>query len=86
MKDDKEYNFNLFDLSDRLRTRGWQVPAYSLPANLEDVVVIRLMIRHGVSSDLGDLLVEDIKRSLEYFENHKISTSLNSKEGTGFHH
>ena len=86
MKDDKEYNFNLFDLSDRLRTRGWQVPAYSLPANLEDVVVIRLMIRHGVSRDLGDLLVEDIKRSLVYFENHKISTSLTEKEGSGFHH
>ncbi len=86
LKDDKKYNFNLFDLSDRLRTRGWQVPAYSLPANLEDVVVIRLMIRHGVSRDLGDLLVEDIKRSLEYFDNHKISTSLNKKEGTGFHH
>ena len=86
LKDDKEYNFNLFDLSDRLRTRGWQVPAYSLPANLEDVVVIRLMIRHGVSRDLGDLLVEDIKRSLEYFENHKITTSLNEKEGGGFHH
>jgi glutamate decarboxylase len=86
LKDDKEYNFNLFDLSDRLRTRGWQVPAYSLPANLEDVVVIRLMIRHGVSRDLGDLLVEDIKRALEYFENHKISTSLNAKEASGFHH
>jgi len=86
LKDDKEYNFNLFDLSDRLRTRGWQVPAYSLPANLEDVVVIRLMIRHGVSRDLGDLLIEDIMRALEYFENHKISTSLNAKEASGFHH
>ena len=86
MKDDKEYNFNLFDLSDRLRTRGWQVPAYSLPANLEDVVVIRLMIRHGVSRDLGDLLVEDIKRSLEYFEKHSSSSSMDKSEGTGFHH
>jgi len=86
LKDDKEYNFNLFDLSDRLRTRGWQVPAYSLPANLEDTVVIRLMIRHGVSRDLGDLLIEDIKRSLEYFKKHKITTSMNEKEGGGFHH
>ncbi len=27
-------NFTLFDLTDRLRNRGWQVPAYRLPKNL----------------------------------------------------
>src|SRR5690606_6368881 len=27
------------DLADRLRCRGWQVPAYSLPANRQDLVI-----------------------------------------------
>jgi len=86
MKEGEDHGFNLFDLSDRLRTRGWQAPAYSLPVNLTDVVVMRLLIRHGVSRDLGDLFVEDVKRSLEYFKNHEIVNSVTEKEGGGFHH
>ena len=41
--------FTLYDLSDRLRARGWQVPAYSMPPNREDLVVQRILVRHGVS-------------------------------------
>ncbi len=33
--------YSVFDLSDRLRTRGWLVPAYTLPANLADTAVLR---------------------------------------------
>lgn len=62
----KEEPFTLYDLSDRLRTRGWQVPAYSLPANQTSLVVMRALIRHGVSRDLVSLLVTDIKNSIEY--------------------
>ena len=86
MKDGEDHGFNLYDLSDRLRTRGWQAPAYSLPANLTDVVVMRVLVRHGVSRDLGDLFIEDLKRSLDYFHKHKVVSSLESDEGTGFHH
>jgi glutamate decarboxylase len=81
-----DHGFTLFDLSDRLRTRGWQAPAYSLPPNIVDVVVMRIMVRHGVSRDLCDLFVEDVKRSLEYFKNHKVATPISEKEGGGFHH
>ena len=59
-----DLRFTLYDLSDRLRARGWQVPAYSMPPNREDLVVQRILVRHGVSRDLGDLLLEDIRRSL----------------------
>ena len=31
IKEDKDYGFSLFDLSDKLRSCGWQVPAYSMP-------------------------------------------------------
>jgi glutamate decarboxylase len=43
-----EGRFTLYDLSDRLRYHGWQVAAYSLPPNCQDVVVQRILVRHGV--------------------------------------
>src|ERR1035438_3020432 len=33
--------YSVFDVSDGLRKRGWQGPAYSFPANLEDTTVLR---------------------------------------------
>ncbi|MAZ93605.1 MAG: glutamate decarboxylase [Bacteroidales bacterium] len=86
MKKGHDKQFNLFDLSDRLRIRGWQAPAYTLPSNLKDVVVMRVLVRHGISRDLGDLFVEDVKRSLEYFKKHEVNVSLNEDEGGGFSH
>ncbi len=78
--------FSLYDLSDRLRSRGWQVPAYSLPSNCEDVVVQRILVRQGVTRDLCSLLVEDMKRALEYFSQRPVQTPLTAAEASGFHH
>ncbi|GAB5468282.1 MAG: glutamate decarboxylase [Rhodospirillales bacterium] len=78
--------FTLYDLADRLRSRGWQVPAYSLPANRQDLAIQRILVRHGVSRDLCALLLEDIKRSLDYFKAHPITTPLSDEEAGGFHH
>jgi hypothetical protein len=54
--------FSLYDLSDRLRSRGWQVPAYTLPANCRAITVQRVLVRHGVTRDrrceTGDLLFQ----------------------------
>jgi glutamate decarboxylase len=60
LEDGVNPGFTLYDLADRLRTRGWQVPAYSMPPNREDLVIQRILVRHGVSRDLGDLLLGDI--------------------------
>ena len=78
--------YTLYDFADRLRSRGWQVPAYSMPANREDLVIQRILVRHGVSKDLGSLLLEDMKRALDYFEKHPVSHPLTEKEGSGFNH
>jgi len=56
--------FTLYELSDRLRVRGWQVPAYPLPANRQDTIVQRILIRHGFSREMARLLVRDIERSV----------------------
>lgn len=78
--------YNLYDLADRLRGRGWQVPAYSMPANREDLVIQRVLVRHGVSRDLAGLLVDDIRRALLFFQDRPIQTGLTEQEAGGFNH
>ena len=78
--------FSLYDLADRLRSRGWQVPAYSLPANRQDLAVQRIIVRHGVTQDLCSLLIDDIKRALDYFAKRPVQTPLTDEEASGFHH
>lgn len=85
-KDGVETPFSLYDLADRLRVRGWQVPAYSIPAHREDLLVQRILVRHGVSRDLISLLLEDFNRCLEYFEKHPVSEPQTATEAEGFHH
>lgn len=46
----------------------------------------RLRVRHGVSRDLADLLLEDIRGAIDHLQRHPASTSLTSQEASGFHH
>lgn len=78
--------YSLYDLAEKLRSRGWQVPAYSMPADRTDLVVQRVLVRHGVSRDLINLLIEDIKRSIAYFDSHPVSNPLTGEDGTSYHH
>ncbi|ALU73376.1 glutamate decarboxylase (plasmid) [Rhodococcus erythropolis R138] len=49
--------FTVFDISHELRARGFQVPAYTMPADAEDVAVLRIVLREGFSQDLAYKLV-----------------------------
>jgi glutamate decarboxylase len=86
LKDPDVSNYSLYDLSDKMRSRGWQVPAYSMPAHREDLVVMRALVRHGFSRDMADLLIADMKRSIEYFKKNPVKRSVGEKEGSGFKH
>lgn len=86
LKDGAEPGFTLFDLADRLRVRGWQVPAYTLPANCQDQAIQRILVRNGVSIDLCSLLVQDMKAALDHLDTHQPSSPLSSDEFSGFHH
>ncbi|MGH3187759.1 MAG: glutamate decarboxylase [Streptosporangiaceae bacterium] len=77
---------NLFDLADRMRNRGWQVPAYTLPPNRQDLAVQRVIVRHDFSEDLASLLLDDFRRSLGYLKEHKPAKPLTEQESGGFHH
>ncbi|MGL1931692.1 MAG: glutamate decarboxylase [Desulfotalea sp.] len=81
-----KHNFSLYDLSDRVRMRGWQIAAYSMPANREDLVIMRILIRHGVSKDLGSLLVKDLQDCIDYFNKRPVAIPLTEAEGGGYSH
>ncbi|WP_372443933.1 glutamate decarboxylase [Nucisporomicrobium flavum] len=77
--------FNVFDVSRRLRERGWLVPAYAFPANRNDLAVLRIVVRNGFTRDLADLLLTDLRRLLPELRLqpgplHPI------QDATGFHH
>jgi glutamate decarboxylase len=86
IKEGAEPGYNLYDLSDRLRARGWQVPAFALNGECSDWVVMRIMVRQGVSKDMAILLVDDIKRAIAHFQAHPVTVSLTGKEAAGFKH
>lgn len=62
-------NYSVFDVSDRLRQYGWQVPAYTMPANAEDVAVLRVVVREGFSADMAGKLLEDMQKAIAVLEN-----------------
>ncbi len=61
-------NFTAYDVSNALRERGWQVPAYAFPKNREDLVALRVVVRRGFTHDLASLLVADLRRQLPKLE------------------
>jgi glutamate decarboxylase len=56
LKDPANAPFTLYDYADRLRERGWLVPAYSMPPNREDLVIQRILIRHGFTREMAHAL------------------------------
>ncbi len=62
-------NYSVFDVSAKLRERGWQVPAYTMPPNAEDLAGLRIVVRNGFGRDLADLLLADLRHAVDYFEN-----------------
>jgi glutamate decarboxylase len=63
LKDDVD-NFTVFDVSNAMRERGWQVPAYTFPENRTDLAALRVVVRQGFGHDMADLLVADLERQL----------------------
>jgi glutamate decarboxylase len=62
--------YSVYDISERLRMRGWQVPAYTFPENLTDMAVMRVVVRNGFSMDLASLLLDDMRMHLDILEHH----------------
>jgi glutamate decarboxylase len=86
LADGAHVDWNLYDLADRMRTRGWLVPAYSLPPDQQDLSIQRVLIRHGFSRDLGDELLADLRRNVRALEDHPPSRQLTEAEAGSSSH
>ena len=61
-------NYTVFDVSDRMRERGWLVPAYTFPENRTDLSVLRVVVRAGMSHDMADLFLADLRAQTNWLE------------------
>jgi glutamate decarboxylase len=86
IKDGQDPGYTLYDVADRLRVKGWQVPAYPLTGALADISVQRILVRQGVSRDLGFLLLKDIGEAIAHFDRHPVSVAMTPEESGGFSH
>jgi len=77
-------NYSVFDVSNALRERGWLLPAYTFPADREDLAALRVVVKRGFTHDLGDLLIADIKRQLPRLE--KQPEPQHGPQPNAFHH
>jgi glutamate decarboxylase len=66
---------DLYELSDRLRERGWIVPAYAMPKDAQDIDVLRLVVRESFGRDLSDVLVADLKTTMAKLAGKKVRPS-----------
>jgi glutamate decarboxylase len=78
-----ELPYTAFDVSHRLRYNGWQVPAYSMPEDATDVVVLRIVIREGFTRDLGEMLLTDLRAATDDLQ---ADPPLKSATRAGFAH
>lgn len=63
--------------------RGWQIASYPLPSDRQEIVVQRVLIRHGVSRDLIGLLLEDLRKAIVFLQKNPV---LSSDAGPSFNH
>jgi glutamate decarboxylase len=78
-------DLNIFELSGRLRMRGWIIPAYTLPPNAQNITVLRMVIKENFSRDMVEMLAEDIKNAILWLEKFKIKTEKEIKEKRAHH-
>ena len=70
LADPANSTFTLYQFADALREKGWLVPAYSMPPNRQDLVIQRILIRHGFTRAMADSLLEEMQSVLHTFDKH----------------
>ena len=72
---DKSAKWTLYDLQDKLKQSGWMIPAYTLPKSLEDIVVMRVVVKQGFTRDMADMMLADMKAAVEELEQLRFPTT-----------
>ncbi len=75
--------YTVYDVSDRLRYHGWQVPAYTMPDNATDVAVLRIVVREGFTLDLAGELIKNLREACDGLQTNP---PMESAARSGFSH
>lgn len=79
--------WTLYDLSDRLEMKGWQIPVYAMPANVSDTIVSRIVCRSDLSMNLAERLMEDLRLSAKKLSSSDVHYENSNRCDTkGFKH
>ena len=81
-------NYDEFDVASQLAaSRGWMVPAYTLPPNAEHVTIMRALVKLTLGRALGGALADDLTLACETLDHkgglHEIDRKR-VKTGTGY--
>ena len=69
LKDDID-NFNEFDVSFKVREKGWVLSAYSMPPNAESVNSLRIVVRPHLNRTVVDKLAREVIEACDYLKEH----------------
>jgi len=86
LKDGYTDKWSLYDLADRLRMKGWLVPAYPMADDMSDVVLQRIVVKVGLSRDLASALLADIKGEVQFLDSLDAPLPREASSGSHFHH
>ncbi|KRA26029.1 glutamate decarboxylase [Microbacterium sp. Root61] len=86
LKDGYTDKWSLYDLADRLRMKGWLVPAYPMADDMADVVLQRIVVKVGLSRDLASALLSDIKGEVAFLDSLQTPLPDTASSGSHFHH
>ena len=67
---DQYKKFNEFDVSAKVREKGWVISAYSMPPDAEEVRSLRVVLRPHINYNVSMLLANDIIKACQYLEQH----------------
>jgi glutamate decarboxylase len=77
--------YDVYDLSRKLRERGWLVPAYTMPPKRDDLAVLRVVVRNGFSHDMAELFLRDLRQAVTWLDDLN-SPMPHEAQPSSFHH
>ncbi|TDG06520.1 glutamate decarboxylase [Paraburkholderia guartelaensis] len=68
--DKKITKFNEFDVSNKVREKGWVLSAYTMPPNAESVRSLRVVVRPHVNHNVAEMVSDDIIAACKFLQEH----------------
>ncbi|MBO0474138.1 glutamate decarboxylase [Enterococcus sp. DIV0840] len=86
LKEDAQVKWTLYDLADRLLMKGWQVPAYPLPKDMDNVIIQRFVCRADLTMPMAEEMVEDFKAAIKELATATVLGHDSGEKVHGFTH